>query len=240
MGGSGRGDHLYERLASLIEEGEFTAGSRLPAEAELAERFSVSRAMIREALSRLRENGTIVSRKGAGSFVQRLPGDAPERGCLGFAAISSLTQIRQCYQFRVAVEGEAAFWAAQNRSPEGLERLRGALDRMEDAIARRVVGMDADRDFHVAVARASGNEFFETTMLALRPALAFLINLSRSLSLTRPVSHMRRAQAEHIAIFSAIEAGDREAAREAMRKHIADTCTRMFDGPGSEERRAAP
>src|ERR1700742_87594 len=100
---SGRSDHLYESLASLIGGDDFAEGSRLPAESELARRFDVSRPMIREALSRLRENGFIISRKGAGSFVQRRGGHAAYHGGLGFAPISSLAQIRQCYDFRIVV-----------------------------------------------------------------------------------------------------------------------------------------
>jgi DNA-binding FadR family transcriptional regulator len=228
---SDRSDHLYERLASLIEGGDFGQGSRLPAESELARRFDVSRPMVREVLSRLRENGFIVSRKGAGSFVQPRSCHAADRAGLGFAPISSLAQIRQCYDFRMAVEGDAAYWAARNRTAETLVPLRDALDRMEDAITRRVVGMDADRDFHLAVAHASANGFFRTAMNAMRPSIAFVVNLSRSLSLTRPVEHMRVVQAEHIAIFAAIEASDSEAARNTMRKHIGDTWTRIFEGP---------
>ena len=65
------GDQLYHRLAVLIERGEFAEGGRLPPETELAERFHVSRPVIREALSRLRSVGVIVSRRGSGSFVQK-------------------------------------------------------------------------------------------------------------------------------------------------------------------------
>jgi GntR family transcriptional repressor for pyruvate dehydrogenase complex len=195
--------------------------------------------MVREALSRLRESGIIVSRKGAGSFVQGLSSRIAESSTVGFAPISSLAQIRQCYDFRIAVEGEAAFWAAQNRSAEALGQLEDALDRLENAIARRVVGMDADRDFHLAVAYASANDFFRTVMNAMRPSIAFVINLSRSLSLTRPVEHMRVVQAEHIAIFTAIQSGDKDGARDTMRKHIADTWTRIYEGPDKNVRQIA-
>ena len=65
------GDQLSHRMAELIQRGEFSEGSRLPAESELADRFGVSRPVIREALSRLRVMGVIVSRKGSGSYVQR-------------------------------------------------------------------------------------------------------------------------------------------------------------------------
>src|SRR5689334_6655179 len=64
------GDRLSQRLAELIESGEFGADGRLPPESELAGRFGVSRPVIREALARLRSMGLIVSRRGSGSYIQ--------------------------------------------------------------------------------------------------------------------------------------------------------------------------
>lgn len=230
---AGVGDQLYGRLVALIEGGEFADGSRLPAESDLAARFNVSRPMIREALSRLRGDGLIVSRKGAGSFVRGTAGRPHDRQPLQFAPISSLAQVKRCFDFRIGVEGEAAFWAAQNRTAATMQQMRAALLRLEDAITRRVIGKDADYDFHIAVAHAAANEFFEIVLNSMRPAIEFAINLSRSLSLTRPLERLRVVQAEHIAIFTAIENGDKEAARTEMRTHLHNACSRVFEGPGS-------
>ena len=224
------GDILYRRLASMIGEGEFSEGDRLPSESHLAERFKVSRPMIREVLSRLRENGAIVSRRGAGSFVRRSSNAISDFNPVHFAAISNLAQVKKSYEFRIGLEGEAAFWAAQNRSPQTLAQIRSALDQLEEAIERRAVGVDADYDFHLAIARASANEFFETVMVAMRAPMMFSINLSRSLSLTHPIERLRTVQREHIAIFEAIEAGNKEAASSAMRRHISNTCDKVFEG----------
>ena len=220
-------DVLYERLGSLIHSGEFANGDRLPSEANLAERFNVSRPMVREVLSRFRQNGVIVSRKGAGSFVRK-DGLSSPPDSLGFAPFSSLAQLRKGYEFRMAVESEAAFWAARNRSPETLAAIRSSLEQMQDAIDQRAVGVMPDYEFHLAIARASGNEFFETVMVAMRAPMMFAINLSRSLSLKRPLERLRTVQSEHVAIFEAIEASAEHDAAAAMRKHISDTCERVF------------
>lgn len=226
------GDQLAQRVALLIDAGEFSEGSRLPAESDLADRFGVSRPVIREALSRLRLMGVIVSRKGSGSYVQKRA-DRPEqaKAMLGFGPVSSLAQVRKCYEFRVGVEGDAAYYAAQNRTLDMLPQMRDALDRMGVAITRGVVGMPADIEFHYAVARASGNEFFEAVMQSMREPFEFAVNLARSLTLTRPLEHLLVVQAEHVAIFEAIESQDKEAARRAMRTHIGNACSRIFDGP---------
>jgi GntR family transcriptional repressor for pyruvate dehydrogenase complex len=231
------GDQLCLRMSELIERGEFSDGSRLPAEVELADRFGVSRPVIREALSRLRVMGVIISRKGSGSYVQRRSELQAGSRAPGFGPVSSLAEVKKCYEFRMGIEGEAAYYAAQNRSAEMLVAMREALDRMDLAIAQGAVGMSADYEFHLAVARASGNEFFESVMQSMRMPIEFAINLARSLSLTRPIEHLRTVQNEHVFMFEAIEAGDKEVAREAMRAHVKNSCSRVFDGPGSEARR---
>jgi DNA-binding FadR family transcriptional regulator len=219
-------------MAGLIDKGEFSEGGRLPAESDLADRFGVSRPVIREALSRLRVMGVIVSRKGSGSYVQK-HGErllhAPSMP--GFGPVNSLAQVRKCYEFRVSFEGDAAYYAAQNRTSAMIAVMRQALGHMESAIEQGVVGMTADLEFHFAVARASGNEFFEAAMHAIRAPLEFAVNLARSLSLRRPHEHLLLVQREHVAMFEAIEAGDKDAARQAMRTHVQNACSRVFDGP---------
>ena len=228
------GDRLSQRMVALIDRGEFGEGVRLPAESELAARFGVSRPVIREALSRLRVMGVIVSRKGSGSYVQKRADRPKELAMIGFGPLDSLAQVRKCYEFRARLEGDAAYYAAQNRTPEMLLTMRDALDRMAMAIEQGIVGMNADIEFHFAVAHASGNEFFEAVMESMRTPLEFAVNLARALALKRPMDHLLTVQAEHVAMFEAIEAQDKDAARLAMRTHIQNACSRVFEGPGGE------
>jgi len=226
------GDQLTARIGGLIDSGEFQEGARLPAESDLAERFGVSRPIIREALSRLRFQGIIISRRGSGSYVQkRIEAAAATQGGASFPPLDSLAQVKKCFQFRATIEGDAAFHASLNRSPEALVQMRAALQRLEAAIAGRVVGISPDYDFHIAIARASGNEFFEAILRQLQTQVEFTINLARSLSLTRTVEHMLTIQAEHEGIYKAIETRDGETARRVMRSHLDNACLRIFDGP---------
>src|SRR5271170_935157 len=99
------GDHLSGRISDLIERGEFGDEGRLPSELALADRFGVSRPVVREALSRLRSRGVIVSRKGSGSYVQKPPASDPGPiGAPGFWPIDSLAAVRKCFEFRTGVE----------------------------------------------------------------------------------------------------------------------------------------
>ena len=231
------GDHLSSRISDLIEQGEFGDEGRLPSELALADRFGVSRPVVREALSRLRSRGVVVSRKGSGSYFRKSPASGPASlGAPGFWPIDSLAAVRKCFEFRTGVESEAAFFAAQNHAPETLEAIRQALERMEAAATDGAVATRADLEFHLAVARASGNEYFEAVLQSMRTPIEFAINLARSLTLTRPLEHLRIVQTEHVVLFQAIEARDRDAARAAMRRHIENTCKRVFEGPGGGTR----
>lgn len=220
-----------QRIFRLIESGEFHEGSRLPAESVLADRFGVSRPVIREALSRLRSMGAIVSRKGAGSYVQYRAGAQPDQeNATPFGFVSSLSQIRRCFEFRAAVESEAAFYAARNRTPELLLRMRKAVDLLEKAVSDGALGVNPDIEFHMTVAKASCNEFFGFVSSAMRTQIEFSIDLARKLSLTRPRAVPITVQAEHEDIYRAVEAQDAEAARVVMRRHIENARSRIFDG----------
>src|SRR5271154_6296633 len=228
------GDHLSTRISDLIDRGEFGDEGRLPSELALADRFGVSRPVVREALSRLRSRGVVVSRKGSGSYFRRSAASDPASlGAPSFLPIDSLAAVRKCFEFRTGVEGEAAFFAAQNHAPETLEAIRQALERMEAAATNGAVATRADLDFHLAGARASGNEYFEAVLQSMQTPIEFAINLARSLTLTRPLEHLRIVQTEHVVLLQAIEARDKEDARTAMRRHIENTCKRVFEGPGA-------
>src|SRR5207237_8613056 len=95
------GDRLSQRMVALIERGEFAEGGRLPAESELADRFGVSRPVIREALSRLRVMGMIVSRRGSGSYVQKRTTQPEAKAAIGFGPVNSMAEGRNCREVSV-------------------------------------------------------------------------------------------------------------------------------------------
>jgi GntR family transcriptional repressor for pyruvate dehydrogenase complex len=226
------GDELYEALVGLIDRGELTDGSRLPPETEIAQNYGVSRPIVRETLSRLRDDGLIISRRGSGSYVKRTPANLALAARIEFGQINSLDQVAKCFSFRIAIEGEAACHAAVNRSAADLAMIQENLARLSSVIAANQVGGEVDYGFHMAVTRASGNEWFVSAMLAMRQQIQFTIDLARTLSLSRSAEHIQGVQTEHVLIYNAIEAGEQEAAKAAMRQHLSNTCDRIFRGPG--------
>ncbi|WP_316862105.1 GntR family transcriptional regulator, partial [uncultured Cohaesibacter sp.] len=101
-------DTVYEALLSRIVAGTYPENSKLPTEAELAEDLGASRPTVRAAIARLRESGLVASRRGSGSFVLKRPDDS----FLQFAPIESIADIQRSYEYRIMLEGEAAYFAA--------------------------------------------------------------------------------------------------------------------------------
>jgi len=220
------GDQLYERISKLIIDGTFADGAKLPTEAELCRRFRASRPIVREALARLRANHVITSRQGSGSYVQRLPG-APK---MRFAPLGSIAELDRWYEFRRVIESEAAYFAARRRDAAALARIRSALRAYDRAIAGGRGTDDADFAFHMAVAEASMNAFFVETVSSVRNQILFSVSLARSLSWLKPEAGRRTVQSEHTAVYEAIRERKAERARDAMRRHIDNVRSRVFEG----------
>lgn len=209
-------DRLYQDLArSLMEElasGQYPVGARLPAERELATAYNVSRPTVREAIIALEVQGLVEVKVGSGAYVRRLPGkeDLPGFNITAF----ELTEARLLF------EGEAAALAATQASDEELDE----IERLVEEIARenqRADGAEkSDREFHLAIARATRNT-------AIYQAIEHLWDL-RSASPEAALLHEKARTAnikpvvdEHTAVMTALRARDAAGARSAMRAHLA-------------------
>lgn len=219
-------DRVYEYILGQVLMGTFAVGSRIPTEMELAQRLDVSRPVVREALQRLRDDGLLASRQGSGSVVVR----RPDRAISGFAPIGCIADIQRCFVFRHALEGEAAALAARNHDTAAMGRLRKALEALELASAQHRIGTDEDFAFHFAVAEATGNHFFTSTLTAIREQIATGIEVNRNLTLIQPRERVVTVQKEHQMIYAAIAVRDEAGARQAMRDHIEKARRRVFEG----------
>ena len=147
-----------------------------------------------------------------------------------FGQIDSFDEIGKCYEFRQAVEGESSFLAAQRCSKFEIEKIKEAMDKLQDEIDRHNVGGEADFGFHIAVANASGNSWFASALGAIRTQIETTIEIARTLSLANSDAHLQAVQAEHVAVFEAIRRRDPEGARAAMREHLKPDPERIFRG----------
>lgn len=217
-------DEVYEEILRQIIHGHPAEGARLPSEKELAAMFRVSRPIVREALSRLRADKVIISRRGSGSYVQR----RPSREFFDLANQGSVADLMRCFEFRIALEGEAAALAARRRDAQDLARIEQAFAELNGVIERGEVGVEADVRFHRAIAAATRNTLF-TEALAGFDAHTFRgISLTRRMSLRTSKERVLLVQHEHQEIVEAIRNEDAEAARNAMRRHLDNARMRVL------------
>ena len=224
-------DLAYEKILESIVEGRFPQNSRLPAEDTLAGQFGVSRPVVREALARLRDDGLVVSRRGSGSFVVGKPAPVIK----AFAPLSSISDMQRCFEFRVALESNAAHEAASHRLEADMARLRGAVARLDEVASSGTLGVEEDFEFHLAVCQASHNRFYVGMMEFLRENIVSGMTVTRNLSLRRTAESLKRVQREHYVVLEAIERQDAGAAFDAMATHLENARLRVFEGVDNEE-----
>jgi GntR family transcriptional repressor for pyruvate dehydrogenase complex len=216
-------DTVFDRIQRSIKSGAYAVDERLPTEHALAAEFQVSRPVIRDALQRLRDQGMIYSRRGAGSFVR----EQGIREPLGFGQMESLSDLQHCYDFRLTIEPEAAAMAAMRRVPGAIDKIKAALNLLRDATNRQAHRADADFMFHLSIAQASLNPYFVTAMQALEEHIAVGMRL-HGLSLKSTQDGLMHVLVEHTAIHDAIRDGNPEAARRLMREHLTGSRSRLF------------
>lgn len=195
-----------------IESGLYEVGGRLPSEARLAERYGVSRPVVREALLACATLGLTETKTGRGTFVIAAQPDTALR--LGQYSTQEL------FEARPHIEVPAAALAAERRTDDDLRILRSTLAAMT-ALTRTPGGGDSkewvalDAAFHTAIARAGRNKVFEKMLGEIRDAMA---QQSEILFILSPRQHV--SDQEHALIFDAIANRDTAAAREYMTKHL--------------------
>ncbi|ART62092.1 FadR/GntR family transcriptional regulator [Kushneria marisflavi] len=229
---SERGPGLAEQVAGVltraIHTGKLKAGQRLPTEAALGERHEVSRSVVREAISMLRNAGLVVSRRGSGTFVAEAPTVSLVQALPG----GSLASVLHLLELRRALEGEAAFHAATRCSRAQLRRLRNAMVDIDEAVEAGESGVEQDLAFHRAIAEASNNEYFITVLDFYNRFLHQAISLTRSNEARRD-TFVAEVISEHDAMIEAIASGDGDAARQAAWWHMDQARRRLSDIPPS-------
>lgn len=214
---------IVRELAERIDSGELHPGDRLPTERELMEQYGVSRTVIREALSSLRSSGRIDTQQGRGAFVLGSP-VATGNG-LHRTRLSTVQDVLNIMDVRIGLESEAASLAAQHRHDGHLRRLRDAMRALEQHGSK---SPEHDIAFHMAVAQATGNPYYVEVLGSLSASLIPRARIDSFYADEHArAQHRQRVNLEHAQILHAIERGDGEAARAAMRLHLANSRERL-------------
>lgn len=213
---------LVESLGDRIRDGRLAPGAKLPTEAAFMDEFGVSRTVVREAISKLQASGLVETRHGVGTFVVGLGDAAPFR--IAPEQFATLRDVIAVLELRIGVETEAAGLAAQRRTATNLADMRAALDAISASIE---VGRDAvgpDFQFHLEIARATQNSHFADLMATLGTMIIPRARLDQAAAISdERREYLRRVNGEHESIYDAIESQDAEAARAAMRTHLANS-----------------
>jgi GntR family transcriptional regulator, transcriptional repressor for pyruvate dehydrogenase complex len=216
-------DRIYHSLFSRISNGDYAPNERLPPELKLSEEFGVSRPVLRAAMDRLREEGLIYSRQGAGSYVR-----APQSSPVGFSRVETLADIQRCYEFRINLESEAAALAAERHNAVALARIEEALNLLRAATGSQQHREDADFSFHVAIAGATNNQYFEAAMRALREHIHVGMKMHGQALMSTGTRELRDVFEEHSGIFDAVRLRQGATARDLMRAHLEHSRDRLF------------
>lgn len=218
---------LPSQVAGFIRQeivrGELKPGDQLPTEQELASEHGVSRAVLREAIAKLRHEGLVVSRQGLGVFVASP--DAATSLTLEPNRLAQPEDYRHLYELRLILESGAAAMAAQHCTDEDLAEIERCIDAMARVEELHRDYVETDISFHRAVAAATRNPFVALFIAFVDVKLKESIYLAlRSLDFlqTRAIS-----EREHRAIFEAIRARDPAAADAAMRAHLQNSSRRL-------------
>jgi GntR family transcriptional regulator, transcriptional repressor for pyruvate dehydrogenase complex len=214
-----RTSRLYEQIVQQVEEsilkGQLKPGDQLPAERDLAQLFGVSRTAVREAVKTLREKGLVEAYSGRGTFVTSGTSQAMRQSLDLMIRINPLEGAANLAELRLVLEPEIAGLAAPRIEEQLLSTMREAVTVMDRNLDDPDAYVEADLDFHLALAEAAGNPL----ILSLLDSIVDLLREQRS-RIFSVQGGPERGQYHHKRILAAIEQRDPEAAREAMRAHL--------------------
>lgn len=222
-------DEVAVSITAAIEGGQLAPGDRLPTEAELAKRFGVARTVVREAISLLRYDGIVDSRRGVGAFVT----DASQRSAFRIspACFEKRKQIVQLLQLRTGVQAGASALAATARSAAQMAQIDALYQQMAEADARGPAEaleerVDTELLLYRHITEASNNPYYAEVVAMIETNIqnnlrsAFLKNAAAS-------EFGPAIMEEHRAVLDALHAGDAEAARTATRTRFERAADRL-------------
>lgn len=215
---------VAQSILDMIESGAYPVGTRLPGERALAEKFSVSRVVIREAEISLEAVGRLEIKVGSGVYV-RNPASSTGLALENVTAFG-LTQTRFLF------ESECAAFAAAVITDEQITKLEATVERMAAAPLDSQEAHIADHDFHLQIAEATGNE---VNVIILQNIWRMRNEVDAVKRVYVAVGHTDANDRvkEHTDIMDALRNRDPAAARKAMQKHFSRLLNALFDA--SEE-----
>ena len=210
---------LYEQIVRQIEDsirkGELSEGSQLPSERDLAKQFGVSRTAVREAIKSMQESGLVDAFPGRGTFIANGNSKSMRRSLDRILKSGRTDGWDHLVEVREILEPEIAALAAVRADVEDIKTMREAIFVMDNAPWDSDRYVEADLDFHLALAEAAGNPI----VLSLIDSIVEMLREQRSM-IFRVAGGPQRGQQHHRLILEAIRRRDPQAARAEMQAHL--------------------
>ena len=211
---------IYNQIRKAILDGTYSVGDKLPSEKEFCQMFNVSRVPVREALSALELSGLVESVHGAGVFVKQV--NVVSNDWVHATDPQEIIRVRQI------LEPEVARDAAKNINDVEKARLQEILARFHREAEEDVYSVKTDEDFHLCLARASGNQLFVVLYEMIWKAMEQKMwNLIRERTIQSDFYRQGNFD-EHVQIGSAVLNGDSDAAYTIMKQHMERLETRYW------------
>src|SRR5664279_3753974 len=227
---------VMDDLTAKIRGGLYKPGAKLPTEPEVMAEQGVSRTVVREAVSRLQAAGFVETRHGVGTFV--LATSAAVTPALDLSTVVTIRDVVDMLELRISLEAEAAGLAALRRTDAHLVLMRAAVDAFDERINAGEKAVEEDFQFHLQIALATGNRYFEDVYRHLGKTTIPRTRIDTALLLPEPgPTYLHRTNGEHRNILDAIARRDPDTARAAMRLHLTNSRERLkrvgglLDGP---------
>ena len=228
-----RTSRLYEQIVQQIEEsvlnGKLKPGDQLPAERELAQQLGVSRTAVREAVKALREKGLVEAYSGRGTFVTDGTTQAARQSFDLMVKIGQQEGAPHLAELRLILEPGIAALAAVRVTEDDLAAMCEAVAVMDRAQDDPEAYIEADLDFHLALAETVANPL----ILSLIDSIVGLLREQR-IKIFNVEGGPQRGQVHHKRILEAVERRDAEMARSAMRAHLEQVREDSKASPGSK------
>jgi GntR family transcriptional repressor for pyruvate dehydrogenase complex len=214
-----RSSRLYEQIVQQVEEsihkGAMKPGDQLPPERELAQQFGVSRTAVREAVKALREKGLVEAYPGRGTFITDGTSYSMRQSLDRMLRVGQAEGSGFLAEVREILEPEIAAMAATRADAEDLASMREQVGIMDEARKDPDEFIEADLDFHLALAEAAANPI----ILSLIDSIVGLLREQR-MGIFQVEGGPERGQYHHKKIMEAILHKDPAGAREAMKAHL--------------------
>jgi GntR family transcriptional repressor for pyruvate dehydrogenase complex len=209
------GEQIAVQIYSMISNGIWTAGQKLPSEVELCRSLRVGRSTLREAMKSLSFVGVVEVHHGDGTFVARGPSKLLEK-IITYGILQSPRDLRDLLEARITLEPELAALCAERVNLEEMTQLEDLMGQMQRALPNNnITFAELDLSFHLVIASGSKNRALSSCLQAIRSPLHELIKQG-----AQSAGGCEAAYPHHQKILEAIKQHAPTKARNAMRAHL--------------------